>query len=80
MIIFQVNFSKYLHVFPHMGDSIADTLYNSPAPIAQLVESPLRGTGGHGFDPWPRHAKVVKHGISCSSLGSQTYGVEPVSG
>ena len=22
-----------------------------PAPIAQLVECPLRGTGGHGFDP-----------------------------
>ena len=24
-----------------------------PAPIAQLVECPLRGTGGHGFDPGP---------------------------
>ena len=34
--------------------------YNSPAPIAQLVECPLRGTGGHGFDPGPRHTKVVK--------------------
>ena len=22
-----------------------------PAPIAQLEECPLRGTGGHGFDP-----------------------------
>ena len=56
-----------------------------PAPIAQLVECPLRGTGGHGFDPGPRHTKVVKHGTSCSSLGTQTYGVElglvdPVSG
>ena len=36
------------------------------APIAQLVECPLRGTGGHGFDPGPRHTKVVKNGISCS--------------
>ena len=57
----------------------------TPAPIAQLVECPLRGTGGHGFDPGPRHTKVVKNGTSCSSLGTQTYGVElglvdPVSG
>ena len=56
-----------------------------PAPIAQLVECPLRGTGGHGFDPGPRHTKVVKIGTNCSSLGTQTYGVElglvdPVSG
>ena len=46
-----------------------------PAPIAQLVECPLRGTGGHAFDPGPRHTKVVKNGTSCSSLGTQTYGV-----
>ena len=44
-----------------------------------------RGTGGHGFDPGPRHTKVVKNDTSCSSLGTQTYGVElgqvdPVSG
>ena len=40
---------------------------------------------GHGFDPGPRHTKVVKNGTSCSSLGTQIYGVElglvdPVSG
>ena len=57
----------------------------SPAPIAQLVECPLRGTGSHGFDPGPRHIKVVKNGTSCSALGTQIYGVElglvdPVSG
>ena len=46
----------------------------TPAPIAQLVECPLRGTGGHGFDPGPRHTKVVKNGTSCSSLGTQTSG------
>ena len=56
-----------------------------PAPIAHLVECPLRGTGGHGFDPRPRHTKVVKNGTSCFSLGTQIYGVElglvdPVSG
>ena len=27
---------------------------------AQVVECPFRGTGGHGFDPGPRHIKVVK--------------------
>ena len=51
-------------------------LDNRTCPIAQLVECPLRGTGGHGFDPGPRHTKVVKDGISCYSLGTQTYGVE----
>ena len=60
-------------------------LESTPAPIAQLVECPLRGTGGHGFDPGPRHTKVVKNATSCSSLGTQSYGVElglvdPVSG
>ena len=47
-----------------------------PAPVDQSIECPLRGTGGHGFDPGPRHTKVVKNGSSCSSLGTQTYGVE----
>ena len=36
----------------------------------------LQGTGGPGFDPGPRHTKVVKNGTSCSSLGTQIYGVE----
>ena len=59
--------------------------YNLPAPIAQLVECPLRGTEGHRFDPGLRYTKVVKNGTSCSLLGTQTYGVElglfdPVSG
>ena len=56
-----------------------------PAPVAQVVECPLRGTGGHGFDPGPRHTKLFKNSTSCSSLGTQTYGIElglvdPVSG
>ena len=49
------------------------------------VECPLQGTGDHGFDPGPRHTKVVKNGTSCSPFGTQTYGIElglvdPVSG
>ena len=60
-------------------------LDNRTGPIAQLVECPLRGTGGHGFDPGPQHTKVVKDATSYSSLGTQTYRVElglvdPVSG
>ena len=47
-----------------------------PAQVAQLVECPLRVTGGHGFDPGLRHTKIVKNGTSCSSLGTQTYVVE----
>ena len=59
--------------------------FNPPAPIAQLVECPLRETGGHGFDPGPRHTKVDKNVTSCASLGTQISGVElglvdPVSG
>ena len=30
------------------------------------------------FDPGPRHTKFVKNGTSCSSRGTQTYGVELV--
>ena len=44
--------------------------------VAQLGECPLQGRRGHGFDPGPRHTKVVKNGTSCSLLGTQTYGVE----
>ena len=40
------------------------------APVAQVVECPLRGTGGHGFDSGPRHTKLVKNSTSCSSLGT----------
>ena len=47
-----------------------------PAPVAEVVKCPLRGTGGHGFHPRLRHTKVVKNSTSCSSLGTQTYGVE----
>ena len=39
-------------------------LHRQPAPTAQLVECPLRGTGGHGFDPGPRHTKVIKNGTT----------------
>ena len=54
-------------------------------PDSSVGRVPFRRTGGHGFDPRPRHTKVVKNGTSCSSLGTQIYGVElglvdPVSG
>ena len=34
------------------------------------------GTGDNGFDPGPRHTKVIRNGTSCSSLGTQAFGVE----
>ena len=52
------------------------TLKSATGPVAQLVDCPLRGTGGHGFDPGPRHTKVVENGTSCSSPDTQTYGEE----
>ena len=53
--------------------------------LAQSVECPLLGKVDYGFDPGPRHTKVVKNGTSCSSLGTQSNGIElgladPVSG
>ena len=68
------------HIFPFI-----QFLLSLPAPVAQMVKCPLRGTGGHVFDPGLRHTKVVKNVTCCSSLGTQTYWVElglvdPVSG
>ena len=53
-----------------------------PALIAQWVECPLRGTGGHGFDPGPRHTKVVKMVLAAPRLALRVeLGlVDPVSG
>ena len=31
----------------------------STGPGSSVVECPLQGTGGHGFDPRPRHTKVL---------------------
>ena len=45
-----------------------------PAPVAQLVECPLRGTGSHGFDPGPRHTKVVKMVLAAPCLALRLTG------
>ena len=42
-----------------------------PAQVGQSVECPLRGTGVHGFNPRPRHTKVIKNDTSCSSCGTR---------
>ena len=39
-----------------------------PAPIAQLVECPLRGTGGHGFDPDRDRPKSLKMVLAAPRL------------
>ena len=44
-----------------------------PCSVGRVSTS--RGTGGHGFDPGPRHTSR-KNGTSCSSLGTQTNGIE----
>ena len=74
-----------VQIFRKITVCFSHELAQLPAPITQLVEYPLRGIGGDGFNPGPRLTKVVKNGISCSSLGTQIYGVElglahPVSG
>ena len=51
----------------------AQTLRES-APVDQLVACPLRGTGGHGFDPGPRHTKVVKMVGAASRLSLRLTG------
>ena len=60
-------------------------LSDNRAPVALVIECPLRGTGGQGFDPGRDIPKSLKKSTSCSSFGTQTYGVElglvdPVSG
>ena len=42
------------------------------APVAQSLQK----MGGRGFDSRPQRTEVVKNGINCSSLGTQTCGVE----
>ena len=45
--------------------------------VVQLVECPLWGTGGHGFDPGPCDIpKSLKNGTNHFLLGTQTYRVE----
>ena len=68
----------------HLFKGILLNIMNIVLGIQRLL-CPLRGRAGQGFDPGPRHTKVVKNGTSCSSLGTQIYGVElglvdPVSG
>ena len=46
------------------------------APVAQLVECPLRGNRMSWVWSRARHTKVFKNGTSRSSLGTQTYRVE----
>ena len=45
-----------------------------PAPVAQLVESLLRGMGGHGFDSGLRHTKVVKMVLAAPRLALRLTG------
>ena len=47
---------------------------NWTGPGSSVASVSASGNGGHGFDPGPRHIKVVKNGTR--SLGTQTYGVE----
>ena len=54
--------------------------HHLPLDLAQSVECPLRGTGGHGFDPGPRHTKVVKNGTCSTSIGTRTCGQANVTG
>ena len=39
---------------------LRECIIHKPVPVAQSVERPLRGSGGHGFDPVPLHTKGVK--------------------
>ena len=65
--------------------TIPNPMHDITGPDSSVGRVSAPGTGGHGFDPGPRHTKVVKNGTSCSSLGTQIYEVElglvdPVSG
>ena len=51
-------------------------MISGPAPIAQLVECPPGEREVTGSIPGRDITKVVKNGTSCSSLGTQIYGIE----
>ena len=61
---------KCYETLQSLGKNVFSNEKSLSSQIAQFVRCPLRGTGGHGFDPGPRHTKVVKNGTSCSSLGT----------
>ena len=86
-----------LITFQQCPNSFIDLCLNSQA--IESIYSPVHNTGpgssvggvsapgkvGYGFDPGPRHTKVVKNGTSCFKLGTQSNRVElglvdPVSG
>ena len=70
------NFNFQLNRFPFLNCQLTtDNLHlPKPAPIAQLIEFPLRGTRGHGFDPGPRHTKVVKSLLAAPRLALRLTG------
>ena len=51
----------YIFLFTGLGSSLG------------RVSAPR--SGGTGFDPGPRHTKVVNNGTSCSPLGTRIFGV-----
>ena len=68
--------SCVIHMLPKRSSLNLSVLVFLPVPVAQSVECLLCGTGGQGFNPRPRHIKVIRNGTSCASLGTQTYRVE----
>ena len=62
---------------------VSNPFVTGPASSVGRLSAP--GNGRSQVRSRPRHTKVVKNGTGCSSLGTQTYGVElglvdPVSG
>ena len=49
-----------------------DRLTNWASSVGRVSAS---RSGGTGFDPGPRHTKVVNNGTSCSRLGTRIFGV-----
>ena len=60
----------YIHVYDH---NIQTSTSNGLGSSVGRVSAPR--SGGTGFDPGPRHTKVVNNGTSCSPLGTRIFGV-----
>ena len=63
-------YKYYLHVLSLL---LFITLQTGLGSSEGRVSAPR--SGGTGFDPGPRHTKVVNNGTSCSPLGTRIFGV-----
>ena len=71
-----VKYFRISGIYGHfkLVSKISKKLFELPAPAAQVVECPLRRTGGHGFDPGRDIPKSLKMVLVAPRLNSDLRG------